>query len=536
MKRGSRTFRRERRPAKRVALWGLAALCWAATALAGGTLRVAEDKLPRGINPLYGEHLVDLRVGSLLFSGLYTEDRFNRTTPVLAAALTPDPADPRVVEVQLRPGLRWHDGEPVTADDVRFTFETLRDPKRDTPLAAQVRAISAIVPRGRDRVAITFQTAPRDPARLLTFPILPAHLFTGTAPSRSHPFRLRPIGTGPYRLERYDTDGTIGLSRNPYFPLGRPAIPEIELREIRDKQIQIEALRFGNLEVVVRVLPRDLPDLEHVRRVELRPYQTNSWWYLGFNLKREPWSVPGVRQALAELIDVDRLLEPLGTGERISGPFVPSSPFYNHRANIPLTRPDPADAGRRLAQAGYLRDARGQLQRRGVPLRIDLAIEKDLPVAREVAVNLEGQLRRAGIQVTLTWLDAAGWDQRVVREHAFDLTLSQWSFDRGEDIYDQFHSRGAQNYVGFRDPAVDRLLERARAEIDPEVRRQSNQEVHRLLAASRPYLFLWTLTQYAAFSAEVRDVAIDPFTFFSQVHRWTLGPRGSEATTSRREP
>lgn len=506
-----------------LALCGVALLLFTPIAGAGPLLRVAEDRLPRGLNPLFAEHLVDLRVGALLFSGLFSEDRFQRTVPVLAASIRPVEGDRRSYRVTLHPSAKWHDGRRVTADDVKFTFEVLRDPKHPVPAAGQIEGIAAITLEASDRFIITFDAPPADPARQLTFPILPAHLFRSGPPTRTHPFRLHPIGSGPYLLERFDTDGTLRLTRHLGYPPGRPEIPRIELREIRDKQIQMEALRFGNLEVVVRVMPRDLPDLERVRRIELHPYQTNSWWYLGFNLTAPPWSDLAMRQALSALIDVDRLLEPIGGGERITGPFVPSSPYYNHRAEIPLSRPDPVRARRLLEQAGYARDAQGRIVRQGKPLRLVLAVEKALPVAKEVAVNLEGQLKRAGIDVELKWLDPVGWTEEVVERRAFDLSLSQWSFDRGEVVFDQFHSQGRHNYIGYHNPQIDRWLQRARTEVEPAARRQANQEVHRLVAIDLPYLFLWTLTQYAAFSTEVRNVAIDPFTFFSQVHRWTLG-------------
>ena len=88
------------------------------------------------------------------------------------------------------------------------------------------------------------------------------------------------------------------------------------------KSYQAKLLLYESLESLVRVLPRDLAVLQNNRKVELYPYQTNSWWYLGFNLKRHPFDDARVRTALAELVDVDALLDPIGTGETLTGPFV----------------------------------------------------------------------------------------------------------------------------------------------------------------------------------------------------------------------
>lgn len=506
-----------------------------ASALAGRVMRVGEDRLPRSFNPLYAESLVELRLSSLLFGGLFQEDRYHKITAVLASSIAPDPAHPesdaagtglaRVFLVDLKPRIRWHNNQMMSAEDVRFSIAQLQDPALESPLQGQVKEIVKVEVLSPVRLRLTFRQPVRDPRRLLTFPILPAAEFKTMPMSRTHRFRLKPIGSGPFALDTFDTRGNLNLSRHVAYAAGTPNISGIQLLEMRDKQLQLEALRFGNLEVVVRVLPRDLPDLQGNRKIELRPYQTNNWWYLAFNLTQEPWKDPAMRQALGEMLQIDKLLEPIGGGEQISGPFVPSSPYYNHSEAVSKLQSAPASAARRLQALGYVRGSSGFWEKAGKPLAFSLAVEKDLPIAREVAVNLEGQLKRAGFQVTLEWLDAATWEQKVLKSRHFDLTLSQWSFDRSEDIFEQFHSTGRLNYVGFKHPRVDELLQRARQEVDPSARRQFNQEVHAILAEKRPYLFLWTLTQYAAFSTEVQDISIDPFNFYSQVHLWRMGEK-----------
>ncbi|MFM7203200.1 MAG: ABC transporter substrate-binding protein [Myxococcota bacterium] len=524
----------QRRSAATSLLWLLVSLLLGAVevfsalpaqAQVGKVLRVAEDRLPRSFNPLFAETLVELRLTSLLSAGLYAEDRFQNLTPVLAESLVPDPEVPNAWRLTLKPRQRWHSQQLVTSEDVFLSIKTLQRLGASSPLGEAAQLIQQVEPLGPLSLRLTFVRPVREPGRLLTFPILPAGALKAAPMSPTHPYRMRPVGAGPFALDTVDTRGNLSLSRHVPYSLGIPELPAIQLLEIRDKQIQLESLRFGNLEVVVRVLPRDLPDLAHQRRLTLRPYQTNAWWYLGFNLNRGSWKSLAMRQAIAMLLDVDKLLEPIGGGERISGPFVPSSPYYNHAPQVSLQRHNPAEAVRKLAALGYVRSSQGQWEKDGQPLTLRLAVEKEQPLAREVAVSVEGQLKRAGLGVEVRWLDPAGWQSQVVQEKSFDLALSQWSFDRNEDIYEQYHSRGRLNYGGFAHAQVDALLERARVEVDPNGRRQANQEVHRLLAEQLPAVFLWTLTQYAAFSSEVEDVSIDPFTFYSQVHRWRLGAR-----------
>ena len=174
-----------------------------------------------------------------------------------------------------------------------------------------------------------------------------------TAVQRSDPFRAQPIGTGPYRFVRFNSDNSVTLAahaenRKP------PRIPEVTLREVADKNYQAKLLLYETLEALVRVLPRDLAILQNNRGVELHPYQTNAWWYLGFNLSRPTWADPRAREALALMVDRQALLAPVGTGDLLSGPFVRSSPYYNHEVSD--WRPDPAKAAALLEAAGYRRD------------------------------------------------------------------------------------------------------------------------------------------------------------------------------------
>jgi peptide/nickel transport system substrate-binding protein len=102
------------------------------------------------------------------------------------------------------------------------------------------------------------------------------------------------------------------------------------------------------------------------------------------------------------------------------------------------------------------------------------------------------------------------------------LILSQWSFDRNEDIWDQFHSEGSRNFIAYQSETVDELLDQARNTTDPQLKKQSLRKIHRILQDETPMVFLWTLDSYSAMSTRIENVVIHPFYFFTWTRDWTL--------------
>ena len=496
----------------------------AATALALGVsasaepLRYAEDRAPAIVHPAYATTMGEARLNELVFDGLFTDDLELRSTPLLAESF--ELAEDRGSMVMtLASDVQWHDGEPLKADDVVFTIEAMKNPASASTEAGRVTWIQSAEALDDQHVKLVFESEEYAPEDKLHFKILPAHRFDGDALSRTDPFRTKPIGTGPYQLASFNDDNSISMSRSPGYHRGEAELPEITMREVADKNYQAKLLIYQSLEALVRVLPRDLATLKNERRVELYPYQTNSWWYLGFNLQQDRFQDADVRRAVRSMVDVQGLLDPVGTGDILSGPFVKSSPFYNH--DVPVASPDPNEVRSLLEGAGYSYDGR-YWTKDGIALSLRVAAHQNLETSQEVVINLQSQLSSQGIQVDVDFLGDAEWKRRIWAERDFDVILSQWSFDRNEDIYEQFHSAGTRNFVSYQNPEVDALLDEARTAADPQQKKAALRKVHALVAADAPMVFLWTLDSYSALSTKVRNVVVHPFYFFTWAEDWSL--------------
>lgn len=130
------------------------------------------------------------------------------------------------------------------------------------------------------------------------------------------------------------------------------------------------------------------------------------------------------------------------------------------------------------------------------------------------------QLRKVGVKVKATWLQHATWRKKIFSQRAFDMTLHIWNFDSLSSIHPLFHSKGSLNYIGYKNKQVDILLKKVAKTTDPVIYKTIFGKLHAILHADLPYLFLWSLTNYSAITARVRNVTIHPFNYFHYVHSW----------------
>ncbi len=288
-----------------------------------------------------------------------------------------------------------------------------------------------------------------------------------------------------------------------------------------DKNIQREVLRYGGFDAIIRVRPKDIPILERDRNIRLYPYSTNDWWYIAFNHKRGSiLRDRRVREAMVYALDRDDLrMAHLGEGQTISGPFSPNDPLYNFDVE-PRTQ-DLEKANKLLDSAGWRRRPGSPFRyKRGKRLELQLLISTSRSSYKSLCLAMQSEWRKVGIKVDLVWLDDVQWIRRVMREKKFDLALHIWAFDDLSTIYPLFHSRGIRNYISYKNPQVDKLLEQANKTTDPVIYRAIYGKLHKILHDDLPYIFLWSLTNYSAISARVKGVIIHPFNYFHYAYRW----------------
>jgi peptide/nickel transport system substrate-binding protein len=447
--------------------------------LAGGDYIEGIVGPPRQLNPLLGDPAVDptgADIQALVFDGLMRIGPDG--LPEQALAETPQISDDGTVYTfTLRPDLSWHDGAPVTADDVLFTLRAVRSRDFAGNSAAGALWSNVLIDKVDDRSVRCTLASPYAPfLSQATFPILPAHILRDIPPAdwANAPFDRAPIGTGPYRLTELTAEHAM-FAANPSYFGGRPFLDTIELRFFRDSAAALAALTRGEIMGLGFLSTSDLGQTNLPRNIVRNEIPLDSYTTLSFNTRTEPLSDLQLRRALAHGLDKDALIaQALGNqATRLDTPILPGWWAAVEDPQWYLYNPQQAADG--LTTLGWTRGSDGVLQKNGQPLVLPLITDK-APDRIAAAQSIADQWGALGVKVDVEQLDSQALAQRLL-EHDFTIALHSWQrLGPDPDVYSLWHSSRAvrgENYAGLNDEQIDELLDNARHDLDIPTRSAS---------------------------------------------------------------
>jgi peptide/nickel transport system substrate-binding protein len=440
----------------------------------GGVLVVMEEGEPDELNPLTYESLPANQVVHLIFRSLARRDSTlgNYDPDLLESWEQPD-ANTAVLRV--RPGLRWHDGQPVTADDVVFTIERMLDEQTASPRRASVEAVESVQMVDSMTVQVRLgQPGPYAINALLEVVPVPRHLMEGTAPAdvRMSPFGRQPVGNGLFRFERWQPGQQLVLVANEEAPEGRPTLDRIIIRIVPEASTRLAEVLSGNADLMV--LSADQRDrVEGAQGVNVHAARRVRPAWIAWNVDREPVNDVRVRRALLMGTDRERIARGFfgELGEAAYSPIPPALP--EHSSDVERIPHDPDGARRLLEEAGWRdSDGDGILDRNGQPLRVEIEYSAADPVRRDVLVAMQSEWQQLGVQLVPRAYERATWVDRL-RAREFQGSFWGWGWGpavAGPNAAMVFHSRsippGGPNFAGYRNAEVDALIDRVLVETD----------------------------------------------------------------------
>jgi peptide/nickel transport system substrate-binding protein len=504
----------------------------------GGTLVYGEYGAPIRLVPILANDSISIRLIELIYGSLVYYGADGEIKGDLAESWEAS-KDLKRVTFYLRKDVRWHplpgdeEGEPFTSADVVKTFEIMMHPKTLTSLQSRYSFIGSVQQLDDYTVVFRLKKPLLNVLGRFSFKILPSSLLKNVRYLRGDEDLLlykNPIGTGPYRfISQKGPSSEIILSANKEYHLGEPNIEKVVMRPFADQNIITQTLLYGGIDLQIRVPPRDIAEIQGDQKFELYPYSTLSYSFFGYNLRNPVLAITEVRKAIAYAINRPEMLNSFfeGKGQLISGPFAPGSWAYNLDVEpVPFS---PETANRLLDIAGFTERTKEGVRKRGsyaLEFRMIVPISKENETTKRVILAFQNYLKEVGIRIDLEWLEWKTWTEAVFIDFEFDIIYADWLFDDSFDISSLFHSReigpGKNNFGAYRNPEVDSLLDEARTTLDVEKKRTIYKNLHEILADEAPYTYLWTLTNYAAFSRDLRRVEIHPTRFFTYITDWYI--------------
>lgn len=491
------------------------------------------------LNPLVStdQNANDL-IYHLLFTPLVTYDSTYRVRPWLAAGWE---LEGESVVFTLREDVRWHDGEPVTADDVKFTFDMAKDERSGSPLGAVYLAdVTGAEVLDAHRIRFTLASVGSQPLESFYWAPVPRHLLEGVPPEElsRHPFGRSPVGSGPYRLIRWQAGEQLVFEGNDAFAPslgGPPAIGRVLYRIVPERTTLLSEFIRGEVDVYGTIGPSEVERVEGAEGAHVVAFPWRMFTYIGWNTRREPFDSAPLRTALALAIDRRELRQAVlgGRGAPASGPIPPWHPLAPQLEPLPYA-PDSAAA---ILEALGWRDSDGDggRERDGTPLQFSLLTVGTSPVLADVAQIVQAQLARVGVLVQPQLLE---WQTVLGRHRArdFDAVLTNWVLDNFRvDPRPLFHSdqaarEGSANRSSYANPAADSLMDLGVTLGEESEARAVWAEFARVLQRDQPVTFLFWNEDLAGLRDGLEGVRMDARGELVTLPRWRWGstePQGA---------
>ncbi|MEZ4457952.1 MAG: ABC transporter substrate-binding protein [Gemmatimonadales bacterium] len=477
------------------------ALCCAAVLLAAcgdrrgpppDTLRLAIINDPIMNAPLSPD-IGSVLINKVIFPGLMRPSDSLTPEPDLATGYTVANGGRRYT-FTLRPGVKWHDGHPFSAADVKFTFDQILDPTSGTLQWSDFSVVDSVTIA--DSLTVDFWLeSPFAPFLTLlghNAGILPAHAFTGKIADAVDFNRSHPIGTGPFLVKEAVPGSYVVLAANPDYYGDPPKLARIIFKIVPDVNTQVAQLRARELDLAV-LEPANLRGLEDDPGLRIDQVSVPQHYYVGFNQQLPLFQPAAVRRALTLAVDRKAIIDGVlrGHGDLPQG-TIPVALGEYFADTLPLIPYDTAAALGLLADAGWRRGADGMLRNAaGEPFRFTMLIDKGNPTREQAAVAVQQDFRRIGIDVSIETMEFASLVRDFILPKRHQAFLIWWNTPLDPDQYSYYATGQSNNDVAYSNAEVDRLLAAGRAELDHGRRVAIYHAFQAAEAADPPVLVLY---------------------------------------------
>ncbi len=482
------------------------------SAASAQTLTIAKPDEPGSLDVRY--ETGNLSPMHVIMQSLLSYDQDFEYKPMLAEGFFFSD-DGMAVTFELREGVKFHNGDPFTAKDVKFTIDWVIDPAN----AAHNRDLYATIDEVEivDDYTVTVHLS--EPyafivCNLVRLNILPQEYTQEVGDD----FGEKPVGTGPFAFKEWEKGERITLEANRDYWDGAPHVDYLEFRFIPDDSSRLLAFRGGEVDIYHRgIIFEEVPRLDEDPNFNVHTTTGTGFNYIGFNFNADYVQERKVRQAISHLIDREGIIEYLlgGFGAPGVANIIPTAPWFNHELEPHAY--DPEKARELLEQAGYGEGG------------FELDIYTHDPDTRvQIAELLQFELEALGIGLNIHVEDWGAFFERIYERDDYDMFILGWSGLVHPDLasYRQFHSEGDRvGYIQYNNPRMDELIERGRTvPPDSEESLEIFNELQEIVHEDLPYSILFYPQEVALSQAYIKGFEIHSLPFFNyrEAHKFQI--------------
>lgn len=506
---------------------------------AGGCYREGILGQPRYINPVLSQtNDADRDLVQLIYSSLFKYNGQGRLVNDLVDSYTIED-EGLTYQISLKKNVRWHDGQPLTADDVIFTIELIKDPEYNSPLRNNWQNVETEkIDNFNFRLKIKSVYAPF--LHNLTFGVLPKHLWQEISPANFTlaEYDLKPIGSGPYKFKELSKVkngkiNSIELVRNEEFYLDKPYIESLILKFYNSQQELVEAYQRKQIDGLSTVSVSHLEELNN--NFTLHQINLPIYYAIFFNQnKSKALADKTVRLALAYATDKQNIIDQVlaGYGQSIDSPLLPGCLGYKEDVKVYDFALEHAN---NILEADGWSDEDGdgvrekEIKEETVKLEINL-VASDWPEIEASAKLIQEQWQKVGARVNLQIVDSLALQQDYLRPREYQALLFGEALGADPDPFAFWHSSHRKdpglNIALYQNKDVDKLLEEARQNLDSEARSEKYREFQELLVEDVPAVFLFSPTYLYPVNHKVQGIQLEKISIhsyrFSQIENWYI--------------
>lgn len=478
---------------------------------------------PSALNPIVAPDVVTKWILENVFDGLVAINDKMEMTSELAETWSVS-ADGKVYTFKLRSGVQWHDGKPLSADDVKFTYDTIIDPnvpktiaKTDYALVERVEAVDS------QTVRFVLKSANASFLSKLAVGIAPKHLLAGQDLATA-PFNRKPVGTGAFKVEEWTAGQNVTLVANSAYFRGAPKVQKLIWKIIPDSNVLSVQMMNGEVDGGQINNPKDLP--QFAAKKNLTIYESiGANTYIGFNNEKAPFSDKRVRQALNYALDKKTIIERIVGGQGVwsTGEILAGTWAYNPSVNRYEYSLDKARA--LLDEAGWKAGASGIREKDGKPLKFVMLTNAGDKLREEIALFARQQWREVGVDVEIQFLELNTFINDRVLKSNFECIFLSSSVNVDPDFLSRRWSSAAlttgHNFLRWSNPRVDTLLQEGIAVTDQAARKKIYDEIQSIIAEESPTVPIYYPKVQWAVRGDLKGIAPSPLNIFWNAETWS---------------